>query len=992
MSGNINSLGMMLTLKKRMSISRPDNDGSSKEDWETKELPSQFLVLGNYDGLDISNVETWYGMRPGSVEKKDAITSLNDNYLDKYTLKVYFSSSEQGKETSEYFKATRALWDSIGKALDSESKKPAEVPQALMDFPIISLGLINLSPGFVRSINAKGKSNPGIQSDNRLQEDMEECFLRTAHKKNINMEKLHLSIFPCIGYADYVALFLSRDLRDVLCVFDGIKDETDENGNTIVSNCCPMTGIFQQGINTSLIQDMQGVMASIKINLKTGISADAFRKSLSASAGALNLKTEIEKNAYHVFGNADCLLIPQISFASFVLFYFNEGPLDPNSDFFQANIESTHTSLYVKIDETNKDNTDNQGSSNVRDKTEIKRTGEADRHIDKLEKEYRDFIKQLRTYMKENSLPIRSTNALQVVFKRYLNLISYPHCFDIEKILLPAFSVFMENILKSIAQSQEADSEQTKNKIRNQMRISIDRFRERIGSYLADLQSSDRSFMEGQLIMHPSVASATKLLFFYNRFINQFASELVKTEKEKANRSYQFVVISGGNDETLSMDLFNYLEQSDVDLKSLIILSIHEMSLYDVQGTMFRLLHECFHFCGERLRKERYFAFISSISRYVGWELAQLEFNGVLKIAYLDKISKIISENIAEEKQEDVREKIKHIFSNQKKNLQGRIAEHLEELLKTVLDIDSLPSEELYEKEVKYRLKEVLSTLFLTPFDTKEKEKFPRDLYGEILKTCSVFARQGEEVLKEYGIRFSTLTLLGKETQFYLKQMEKGIYDEAEKEYIQCIMQLFSDNLVVLPDDIKIDPKDIPSIDAMVDSIVDAEKEAYCDSIPGHILAINKENFILSFIYEKCAIESAFPATALNTIRVVTELDALYRMKGPLLEHDEKQMKVQLKHWHDCGFDYQVYGGNTEKRLIERINTFMAEAPRNQVDYFIEPLVQHIKSCINYYDTVWPTKFKRERELYSLAQLRDDKSVHQMLKEITFYWSELADR
>lgn len=80
MSENKNSLGMMLTLKKRMSISRPDNDRLSIKNGGTREPPSQFLVLGNYDGLDISNVKNWYGMRPGSVERKDGITNLNDNF------------------------------------------------------------------------------------------------------------------------------------------------------------------------------------------------------------------------------------------------------------------------------------------------------------------------------------------------------------------------------------------------------------------------------------------------------------------------------------------------------------------------------------------------------------------------------------------------------------------------------------------------------------------------------------------------------------------------------------------------------------------------------------------------------------------------------------------------------------------------------------------------------------------------------------------------
>ena len=56
---------------------------------------------------------------------------------------------------------------------------------------------------------------------------------------------------------------------------------------------------------------------------------------------------------------------------------------------------------------------------------------------------------------------------------------------------------------------------------------------------------------------------------------------------------------------TLAYDLFAYLDPADKEDQSLIIIKITEMSLYDVKGTMFRLLHECMHVCGERKRKIR---------------------------------------------------------------------------------------------------------------------------------------------------------------------------------------------------------------------------------------------------------------------------------------------------------------------------------------------------------------------------------------------------
>ena len=121
-------------------------------------------------------------------------------------------------------------------------------------------------------------------------------------------------------------------------------------------------------------------------------------------------------------------------------------------------------------------------------------------------------------------------------------------------------------------------------------------FRKYVGDYLSDMRRSDRSLIEGHTLVHQSIGSSTKLLLFYNRFVSEVAEKLVESEEDSKEQKYVFLVTSGGSDVTAAHDLFSHLDPTLEGKEDIIVLTIPEMSLYDIRGTMFRLLHECLHF------------------------------------------------------------------------------------------------------------------------------------------------------------------------------------------------------------------------------------------------------------------------------------------------------------------------------------------------------------------------------------------------------------
>lgn len=384
------------------------------------------------------------------------------------------------------------------------------------------------------------------------------------------------------------------------------------------------------------------VQIALYINLREGISIGNFIHGLDneiTEAQKKNelpkeyidelksLRTELEENVYLTFGYSNSMIVLYKSLNTYKQLYAENHILNPGHEFFKKYIGNLKTSVRMK-------------EKSVQPEAAV---AGIEKRESAAEREYDRFINKYSEFLEENDFPIRSAIGLKQIMKNYLNITSLSRSFDIAVVLGEAFDALINAVmyymnkpltLPDETEEEEEQAEEYKAKIRNEYRQTVEAvklYKESIGDFIADLMRSDCAFIEGNILSHPAIGSATKLLFAYTGILNGLAHKYGEDDR------LQFIVISGGCDKTEAVDLFSFASSDEIEnIKKLIIISIPEMSLYDAQGTLFRILHECMHFIGKRNRKERYRFIINALAAYIAFDISTIRFSEPLLLKYID--------------------------------------------------------------------------------------------------------------------------------------------------------------------------------------------------------------------------------------------------------------------------------------------------------------------------------------------------------------------
>lgn len=383
------------------------------------------------------------------------------------------------------------------------------------------------------------------------------------------------------------------------------------------------------------------VQIALYINLREGISIGNFIHGLDneiTEAQKKNelpkeyidelksLRTELEENVYLTFGYSNSMIVLYKSLNTYKQLYAENHILNPGHEFFKKYIGNLKTSVRMK-------------EKSVQPEAAV---AGIEKRESAAEREYDRFINKYSEFLEENDFPIRSAIGLKQIMKNYLNITSLSRSFDIAVVLGEAFDALINTVmyymnkpltLPDEMEEEEEQAEEYKAKIRNEYRQTVEAvklYKESIGDFIADLMRSDCAFIEGNILSHPAIGSATKLLFAYTGILNGLARKYGEDDR------LQFIVISGGCDKTEAVDLFSFASSDEIEnIKKLIIISIPEMSLYDAQGTLFRILHECMHFIGKRNRKERYRFIINALAAYIAFDISTIRFSEPLLMKYI---------------------------------------------------------------------------------------------------------------------------------------------------------------------------------------------------------------------------------------------------------------------------------------------------------------------------------------------------------------------
>lgn len=957
--------GMILTLKKRMNCTQKDDTGES-----------DFLMFGHYDGLTLHCIDKWYHMRPGADTIKAGTINVKDTFQDKYTIKMYFPK-KRFREKLDKRGFCYQFWEKDGFNRTTDNS-------ILKECPFISVAVLNLNKEYVRN-------NKNYFSDiaDRLSKILEDE----------RFSKVYCALFPSIGYSDYVCLFLTDNPGKTVTLLDKLKMETflrkarekeqKDQFFPMLSNFYVITGFAKIGLqNIGMLSD---ITLSIRVNLCEGVSVWDFRNYFLKEAVNEFAISEDKLSSYHMFGSSDCLIIPDMSFNKFIPLYFDSKLLNPGNKLFKDYISSISSSLCVKVQD------------------QITSEKEIEGNID--ENKYRDgfdkIVKKLTEVATEYKRPVRGVYGLERVMKIFLNLLRSSHSFDVEYVIGRAFNVLLYNIDKTINLIARLDGADRSEMIDN-LWEAVRLFREMAGDYLSDMQRSDSSFIEGQSLSHPSIGSATKFLLFYNKYVNEISALLSAMEEDKSKRTYTFIVTSGGNDMTVANDLFAYLDPADKEDQSLIVIQIPEMSLYDVKGTMFRLLHECMHFCGERKRKLRMEALLEA------YAISSADM-------FCKYIENSIYHNVKDVEVQGYRvdfHEFRQLCEKEKKktdSIEIRLKTKTKELLERSLDEVSANENFYYGRNLyKTVYEKSIQKVFIPIMKDEASDGSERDKRGEmaryayecLLEYQKYISEKINECVETKGEFYTDADLLYATAMNKLSRYrsEENEIDQEESDIILRAIERYIGNIVQQKSEEKINEEEIPEALEILDLLFALFKEVYADCMAVKILNVSIEDFILAFVYEVWNLNTAFPDHGVQICRFGLEMEVLYGITGRVSEEIRQKIRDKMLSWRERGF---CYGKKGEKNAVE-LKKYAKELcdwlDRHLVVYEerfrekMEPVENYIKECISYL-RLWmdkkgneenAEKIKEIRKSYQYADLDTDEKMYKMMECIGEAWKGMA--
>lgn len=951
--------GILFTLKKRVeNIEGNDNDYY------------KYLIMGYYDGLDIHVVDKWYAMRPRGLRERNLQVDITSPFVDQYTMRAFFPANRQELEKNGF---SYKIWENIGEINIDAFKK--NIAKDREKNPYICMSIINIA-------------DPSLLDGDlsRIPGKLKKRLSESAEYAGVSLSEQHCAIFPSIGYADYIILFLTDDLSQVSRILSGLRREKDKE--ILISGSYSVCGIDSASVSSS--GNCPDVQLALYINLREGISVGNFIQGVNEEkkkAEGLklqetyieeldHLRKEVEKNVYLTFGYSDSMIVLYRPLSTYKQLYAENHILNPGHEFFKKYIGSLKTSVRMK---------EKLAKSECGPESPLKNSKE-------LEKGYKTFTDKYSEFLEKNNFPIRSAIGLKQITKNFLNVASLSRSFDISVVLGDAFNALMNAVSyymsKPLALPMKIGQDENKReeyeaKIRAEYRETVEAvklYKESIGDFIADLMRSDCAFIEGNTLSHPAIGSATKLLFSYTEILNSLAKKYNEGDK------LQFIVISGGCDQTEAEDLFSFASPEENEkIKKLIIISIPEMSLYDVRGTLFRILHECMHFIGNRLRKARYGFVIEALSEYIAYDIADMYFKEDILHRYVEcasarcngELQQKICDSFGDcyrKRKECAKYEIAQAIKNY--NLYVDYTAHTEdayyhkgELLKNVFD----PNQ--FAKDLRYKDAEELR---------KRICKILCNSYEEILKSfnkslCSLYAKEEKkERSAAYRLHNSCqlFDLLLKRYQY--KKSEKE-YDKAAMNYVDKYFGSFM--YYVIHQNLRMDIH----YSELVDDIFSAIVESYSDCTAISLTGMNVEDFLLSFIYEVWDIDYAFPLVTRNYLRIGADLKVMYGIEGCLGDEIKNRIKAKVETVKGDGYIYKHAND-----MIERIEKILERYQDEQFRGVCISLEKYIKEFLSLKQNEAYPELKKVYEQCAFKDEGENDSVYQSINAMLDRWRKIG--
>ena len=516
--------GLCLALKKRKLF-------LSKDDTESFD----YLLFGSYDGVKIFDALRWRDLAPSAAsdEKAAGIDFSSGTYLFE---EEHFSNTFLMK-----LLCPQKMPDSMDYAFWGQEQQAS----LCQERPFFVMSMLNISAELARKVP---RSEQLFRRFSRR--------LEAAYAKTPTLKDMHCALFPTFGCYDLVLLARCASFAEITNLVNTVRkvSVTAEDRKLHPGLSATYTVI---GIPPSIRDELDSAGLSqvvLEFQLKLGGRLPQMPRAFGVPQSS--------------FGGRDiAYFFDGKNLVSLLQEYFKDGKLNPGNPTYSDNVIAKRTWFY--------------SDSGFKGKAFSLPSVPVELVIGADWGRIFSVFHQLREKANRTQ---RLTTALRQTVLRYCNLSFFDHEFEARRLLKPAFDTLfqcMNGMNEQIASMPQKDATKAWEKY-DQM---LHAFREAVGGFLNDLALSDKHFMDDSQLKHPSIGSATKLIFVYHYLVCQLLNRL--------DSNATVVVTSGGSD-VLRVENITY----DLPLEAarrLFVIELPELVLYQIPVALFAVLHEGFH-------------------------------------------------------------------------------------------------------------------------------------------------------------------------------------------------------------------------------------------------------------------------------------------------------------------------------------------------------------------------------------------------------------
>lgn len=897
------------------------------------------FVMGYFDRVIFDHVNRWLDFSPRkSSEGQGGNPSRTGNPLSIYPIKLLFPTDEMISNLERLNFDYQSWMGDFSRLLDAN--------------PCVTIALLNLTDQFKR-----GSENDicGEQLS-RLADVIYNG--QYSHGENHPQNQLnfidaggadaHVCLLPSLGYSDYCLLIAEKNWTFAPELFEYLhrarsKDEIVLSTDYVM----PVYHILSNDPEHREKPTPSGSQISIHIHLKPGISMGQLAQCVGDVA-----------DVWQVSGSSDCVLVSKKGKTPKDLFCdFSLGIRGNTNCDFQNLVLGTESKLQRKI----------MSLPPVEDS--IPPTEENSKIAD-----LRHILLAYRELLYEENKHMRLFNATWERVTLVESICSQAHNDELREIMdrwLDVFTYCLKQevedlqILKQELPSVKRKEEREKllmviEEIWTEMQNALNIFVTHVGSFLADLSRSDSFSMESERYNHASVGSATKLLLAYNRWQNQFVIDM--QEAVNSRSEYAFLVRSGGCDSTNTDSIFPYLdvqlsehgEEKKMFERKPLITHMSEMALYDCGGAIFRMTHECMHYCGERKRKERAQAMITFISRYYGRAFSQTLFG---RDEYYVNLCEQLKTQFGLEI-EELKVELEECWKSAFISLLNKITSYISTQLQNQFKKDRAGWDErnYMGNELHMWLKRALTGMFLS-YDVTSGSYYTSDiiveLYNSVLEAVKDYYDNCDEVIQRNDdtkhLIFCAIERRKAEKKLTEFQEDGEFTDNYLWNQIKMTLTWFlsdpnlptmnNDSFMVLQGH---------TVSEVLNFMFESFSETFADVTACVRLDASLSDYLLAFIFESWDLDEAFPLGEAHVYRIPIVLRLCYQKALQLVDNRmvlsaEAKQELQDAIWR------LVMHGMPERRinselLYERIEELM-NLYQNHGQWIAQPLEEYLCLC-----------------------------------------------